>query len=59
MDRPFTEKIKALAPELFERFERAVERERREAVVRREVELYGRPVRFHSIEEAKRLEEAA
>ena len=50
--RPFTELIKALAPDLWEGFVRAVERERREAEMRREVELYGRPVRFYSIEEA-------
>lgn len=51
--RPFTELIKTLAPDLWEGFVRAVERERREAEMRREVELFGRPVRLNSIEEAK------
>lgn len=59
MDRPFTERIAEAAPELWAKFLRAVEREKREAVMRREQEVYGRPVRFYSIEEAKRLEKAA
>ena len=54
-DRPFAERIAAAKPELWERFLRAVERERREAVMRRERELYGRPLRFLSIEEAGEL----
>lgn len=51
--KPFTELIKALAPDLWAGFERAVMRERREAEMRREHELYGRSVRFYSIEEAE------
>ena len=49
--KPFTELIKALAPDLWTGFVRAVEREKREAELRREIELYGRPVNFYSIEE--------
>lgn len=51
--RPFTELIKTLAPDLWAGFVRAVERERREAEMRREVEMFGRPVTFYSIEEAE------
>lgn len=53
MEQPFTEQIKTMVPELWAGFVRAVERERREAELRREIELYGRPVNFYSIEEAK------
>lgn len=59
-DRPFSERIAAAAPELWEKFLRAVERERREGELQREHELYGRPVRLYGIEEvAKELKEAA
>lgn len=58
-DKPFTKQIAELEPELWERFVRAVERERREGDLRREYELYGRPVRFYSIEEVKKEIKAA
>lgn len=50
-DRPFTRLIADLNPDLWERFLRAVERERREGELRREYEQFGRPVRFYGIEE--------
>jgi hypothetical protein len=51
--RPFAQLIASLRPDLWQGFVRAVERERREAEMRREVEMFGRPVHFYSIEEAE------
>ena len=59
MSESFTEKIKRLRPEMWDAFVRAVERERCEARMRREVELYGKPLKIYSIEEVKREVKAA